>query len=282
MLFDLVFLRRSSESVTAVSMFITPHKTISPTQRHNSNSFYHMSILTSLRRRMRPGQSKPIDRQGPGKKQLSLLQPCEIPIMGGVFISASKLTQNESSAIDDGSIGSTEDSQSTQSSWKSSGSKEHNKNAPLIVPNPDLPDIAIQDEAEALGMVMARSRNLPGTWYFSSNHIMVNQERTKQTVAPVSRMRILDELARQHAEEMAAESRLFHTKATVIRECLDCNVNRLGENIARGESIRSIHGAMMRTLADKNNILDRRFTHIGMGTARGKNGELYMCQIFRG
>ena len=36
--------------------------------------------------------------------------------------------------------------------------------------------------------------------------------------------------------------------------------------------------------ADRNNILDRRFTCMGMGTAKSpdENSKLYICQIFRG
>ena len=130
---------------------------------------------------------------------------------------------------------------------------------------------------------MARARKLPGTWYYSSNHVLVNQERTRRTMAPLIRMLELDELARIHAEQMAEEDELRHAEADALRFALkDIPHRRLGENVARGESVRSIHNDMMNTLSNRNNILDRRFSHMGMGTAVGKHGDLYLCQIFRG
>jgi len=102
-------------------------------------------------------------------------------------------------------------------------------------------------------------------------------------MAPLIRMLELDELARIHAEQMAEEDELRHAEADALRFALkDIPHRRLGENVARGESVRSIHNDMMNTLSNRNNILDRRFSHMGMGTAVGKHGDLYLCQIFRG
>ena len=139
------------------------------------------------------------------------------------------------------------------------------------------------DEATELGKIVARSRRLPGTWYYSSNHVLVNQERSGHVVAPLIRMVELDRLARIHAEQIADEQTLRHIEPDILRWALkDIPHRRLGENVATGDTVRSIHNDMMNTLSNRNNILDRRFTHFGMGTALGENGELYLCQIFRG
>ncbi|KAL7561940.1 hypothetical protein ACA910_005085 [Epithemia clementina (nom. ined.)] len=168
-------------------------------------------------------------------------------------------------------------------SWKSSGDKCHNNNAPLIAQNPDKNDGFVTDAARRLGMAMARSRKLPDTWYYSSNHILVNQERVQRTIAPLTRMIGLDEIARLHAEDMAEAEEVHHLDLEPLRLALEnVNCHRLGVNVQRGESIRDIHDVMMQVLSNKNNILDRRFTHMGMGTAVDKDGRLYLCQIFRG
>lgn len=165
--------------------------------------------------------------------------------------------------------------------WKSSGAREHHKNSPLVVVDPES-SVELIDEAETLGQIMARSRKLPGTWYYQCNHIMVNQERIRRTVAPLVRLRELDELARLHAEEMAKEETVFQVDPRALTAAFKRPARRLGANVAHGDSIREMHRAMMATASQKNNILDRRFTHMGMATARGKDGTLYLCQMFRG
>jgi uncharacterized protein YkwD len=139
------------------------------------------------------------------------------------------------------------------------------------------------DEMEELGLIMARSRQLPGTWYYSSNHVLVNKERTKRGIAPLIRKVELDELARKIAASMAESQSVRHSNPHDLMFELQAPCRRLGENVASGSSIREIHRGMMQTSqADKNNILDRRYTSMGMGTALGSDGELYLCQIFRG
>jgi uncharacterized protein YkwD len=138
------------------------------------------------------------------------------------------------------------------------------------------------DDVEELGLVLARSRKLPGTDYYSSNHILVNKERIKRLMPPLIRRSKLDELAREHAMAMAAKDALLHSDPDALMQKVGRPSRRLGENVAYGRSIREIHTMMMKEKgSDKNNLLDRRFLTMGMGTARGPDGGLYMCQIFR-
>jgi len=187
------------------------------------------------------------------------------------------------------------DSSSSDESWKPSSGKWHHKHSPLVARSGERPSYVhlktkptarvypIDDEAEELGMIMLRSRNLPGTSYYSSNHVLVNKERVKRRIPPLMRRAELDELARQHAETMAAEDALYHSNPNEMVQKIGRPSRRLGENVSYGDSIRDIHKIMMETGgADKNNILDRRYLTMGMGTARGPDGGLYMCQIFRG
>lgn len=260
-----------------------------------------MAIFPNLRNTLRRGNKKQqTATAATGRKSMSLQinnnkeAPASTP--RGVFLSTrtfGTITPPSSVAT---SISRTSSNitppTSPMPSWKSSGDKGHHRNTPLIVSNPDKQrdddDDAADasttfDEALELGMAMARSKNLPGMWYYSSNHIMVNKERTKRAAAPLTRMRALDELARDHAQAMANEHRLHHIPTEELAYALQ-NVahRRLGSNVYKGENIRNMHDDMMDDLANRNNIVDRRFTHMGMGTAMGANGELYLCQIFRG
>lgn len=188
------------------------------------------------------------------------------------------------------------DSSSSDESWKPSSAKGHHKHSPLVARSGERPSAyvhlktkptarvyEVEDDAEELGMIMLRSRNLPGTSYFSSNHVLVNKERVRRRIPPLMRRVELDTLARQHAERMAAEDALYHSNPNELIHKIGRPSRRLGENVCYGDSIREMHKNMMETCgADKNNIVDRRYLTMGMGTARGPDGGLYMCQIFRG
>lgn len=126
------------------------------------------------------------------------------------------------------------------------------------------------------------TRNRPGKWLMSSNHMMCNQERYNRNILPLTRLSQLDLLARQHADAMADKQELFHILPNLIRRHCDKKVLWLGENVKRGESVQAMQGAMMKNDIESRNILDRRFLYMGMATARSVDGKLYLCQIFCG
>jgi hypothetical protein len=238
-----------------------------------------MFFLTSGKNRDKGTSRK--HREEKGQKSISLeTKPASI---GGTYVSMLPRTDKHRLTDSDSSI---------ESSWKSSNSKHHHKHSPLIARSAERPlHIEIKkslvhteiDDVEELGLVLARSHSLPGTCLFSSNHILVNIERAKLRTPPLIRRTQLDELAREHAETMAAKDALLHSDPNFVIQKLGRPSRRLGENVAYGKSIRDIHEMMMNTSgSDKNNLLDRRFLTMGMGTAIGTNGGLYMCQIFRG
>lgn len=201
----------------------------------------------------------------------------EADAVGGVFVSTRNILSSNVSL----DTATTMES-SPPTSWRSSGSLDFTKNVPLVASDPENPSKEQVDDAVALGRIMARSRQLPTTWYFASNHIMVNQERTRRTIAPLVRMRELDAIAREHAERMASKDSLFHSTPIDLAAKFNRPSRRLGENVGKGATIREIHQSMMKIRSDKNNILDRRYTHMGMATAQSSDGTIYLCQVFRG
>jgi hypothetical protein len=241
----------------------------------------------------------PVTRRG--RKKLSLV---ETDFTEGVFLklSASRLCAENAAARldvscslndkhhqpDNSDSTSTTDnttpSVSPPTSWKSTECASfmlHRQ--PLLACKPEETSTAgVVDEAEAMGLILQRSRQLPSTWYYSSNHVMVNEERTKRVIAPLNRLSELDTIAREQAASMAVLGRLFHSDPRALCTILNRPARRMGENVAVGDNIRDIHKAMMKTKSDRRNILDRRYTHFGMGTAKGVDGKLYLCQVFRG
>jgi uncharacterized protein YkwD len=202
----------------------------------------------------------------------------------------------ETTSSHDSSSHSSASSTPTTNGWISSGSPEHHKGAPLVAKRalgsagrqapmvvPADEDEDEDDQTEALGQIMQRARQLPNSsWYYASNHIMINTERTKRMISPLVRNTVLDSLARAQAADMASSNRLYYSDPSDLQLDIDEPSRRLGENVTKGSTLIKIHGAMMDSAADKNNILDRRFTHMGMGTAKASDGTLYLCQLFRG
>jgi hypothetical protein len=178
----------------------------------------------------------------------------------------------------------TQSSQDSTEAWISSDSPAHHEGSPLVlwIHRTDKADKRLSDE-EILGRIMMRSRKLPQhPGCFASNHIMINSERTRRLIPPLTRCPEMDELAREQAARMASVNDLSHSHQADLQERLGQHCLRLGENMTRGPDIKTIHKAMITSLADRNNILDRRFTWMGIGTAKGPDGTLYLCQLFRG
>lgn len=169
--------------------------------------------------------------------------------------------------------------------WKSCASTSYHNHSPLLPAHRSFVDKDTKpaDEVRELGMIMARCRNLPGNWYYSNNIILVNNVRCVRNIPSLSRDIELDSIAQEHAKAMAKSGQVQHSDPTALRFKFSGPCRRIGENVAVGSSIKDIHEEMIaRHTADKNNILDRRYTRMGVGTCKGEDGRLFLCQIFKG
>ena len=159
---------------------------------------------------------------------------------------------------------------------------------PVVIRRPQYDTYNEADDKVLLKKIMTDAKKLPQTsGKYASNHIMINAERTTRMVPPLRRERVLDSIARDHAQRMADSNKVFHMDGpmelhTKLLEHDNMSFNRLGVNIARGNSIEEIHKFMMAALAERNNILDKRFTTFGVGTARTDNGYIYLVHVFGG
>lgn len=174
--------------------------------------------------------------------------------------------------------------------WTSAGSEEHHKDGPLIV----LPDktVPAKKQKRTLIQTLEQAKDLPGTGGYFNIHIVVNEERTMRRVAPLQRHVGLDRLARQQATEMARSGVVTHASPDELLQGVQevvslpttttTDVTRVGENVVRGAHPRELHKYLMLRTSDRNNIVDRRFTHFGIGTVKGEDDQYYMCQVFCG
>ena len=88
----------------------------------------------------------------------------------------------------------------------------------------------------------------------------------------------LTALARRWAAHMAAHRQLEHNPSFPSEVCCWTSV---GENVGEGRSVSSIQSAFMASSEHRSNILSSSFTQVGIGTARGSDGKLYVDELFR-
>jgi len=119
-------------------------------------------------------------------------------------------------------------------------------------------------------LVQYTEEEIHSTSYFASNHVLINRERMKRGLKPYTRNIAMDDVARKSALAMAESNGLNPLPATYVG------------NVLRGESIRSIHRSTMlqKQGRERENLLNPYFQDFGVGTAKGEDGLLYMCQLF--
>ena len=119
-------------------------------------------------------------------------------------------------------------------------------------------------------LIQYKEEEIHSTSYFASNHVLINRERMKRGLRPLTRNVPMDELARECAEKMAESSGLQSLPTTYVG------------NVLRGENIRAIHRSTMlqKQGRERANILNPYFQDFGVGTCKGSDGMLYMCQLF--
>ncbi len=81
--------------------------------------------------------------------------------------------------------------------------------------------------------------------------------------------------ARRWAVHMAQLGRLEHSDITTVTP----QWTVVGENVGRSSTVQDVTRRLFASPEHRENILDRRFTHTGVGTVRA-NGTLYVVQLF--
>mmetsp|Transcript_21938 Transcript_21938/g.46282 ORF Transcript_21938/g.46282 Transcript_21938/m.46282 type:complete len:341 (+) Transcript_21938:110-1132(+) len=177
--------------------------------------------------------------------------------------------------------------------WIPSNRIDHRQNVPTVVRRPEYDVYNEEDDKLLLKKIMTKAKKLPQEpGKYASVHIMINAERAKRNIPPMRRERHMDQIAREQAKLMAEEKTLFHIDTpnelrSRLREMDRVskelpNFQRMGMNIGKGKTIAEIHRFMMAALAERNNIQDKRFHSMGMGTYIAENEVIYMCHIFGG
>ena len=105
----------------------------------------------------------------------------------------------------------------------------------------------------------------------------VNQERAANGLPALTQVADLQEIARRHAETMAAQNKLFHNPSLATQVT---SWSRLAENVGYGGGAETVHLALMASPGHKANILDRGVSQMGIGVVWSGN-RLWVTQVFR-
>lgn len=109
-----------------------------------------------------------------------------------------------------------------------------------------------------------------------------NVVRRRRGIRPLRLRYCPDRHAERWSRHLARTGRFYHQDVTRMFNCP--HVNRAGENLIRGRvSPRRAVRLWMHSAAHRHNLLNRRYTHIGVGSFRsGADGRIYTSQTFTG
>jgi uncharacterized protein YkwD len=113
---------------------------------------------------------------------------------------------------------------------------------------------------------------------------LVNIEREARGLPPLEHVPLLSEAARKHSQTMADLDKLSHEAGgSHVKERISEVIEgacRFGENITKHYTIDYALSDLMGSPGHRGNLLDPKYTGIGIGIARGKGGVLYITQDF--
>jgi uncharacterized YkwD family protein/spore coat assembly protein SafA len=118
--------------------------------------------------------------------------------------------------------------------------------------------------------------------------VLVNRERAKQGLAPLSHNWQLSRVARYKSEDMRDKNYFSHTSPTygspfTMMRNFGIRYMAAGENIAMGQQTpAAVMSSWMNSPGHRSNILSKNFTEIGVGVAKSKSGTIYWTQMFIG
>ena len=115
---------------------------------------------------------------------------------------------------------------------------------------------------------------------------LVNQERAKVNLAPLKNHNNLAKVAEAKSKDMRDKKYFDHISPTygtpgAMVKKFNISYTMLGENIAVGQTTpKAVVDSWMKSPGHKANILNARYTHIGIGYAEGGSWKYYWTQLF--
>ena len=105
---------------------------------------------------------------------------------------------------------------------------------------------------------------------------LVNGARSNEGLPALAADPVAQAKAQAWAEHLAAINSLEHSR---LSDGMDGGWRRLAENVGYGSSIDEVQQQFMGSSMHRDNVLDHRFTHLGVGVARG-HGRTFVVLVF--
>ena len=110
----------------------------------------------------------------------------------------------------------------------------------------------------------------------ASLFVATNQLRAQHHLAALGQQDALVDQARSWAAAMAASGQLSHSNP----DGWNVSWTAVAENVGVSGSIDDIINRLEASPEHRANMLSTKYTHMAVGTARGKDGRLYAAQLF--
>ncbi len=113
---------------------------------------------------------------------------------------------------------------------------------------------------------------------------MIDAARATEKLPSFSRDPVLDRLAEEHSKRMRDQRAVGHDvgDGDIIDRLDEAGVTyqSRGENVAAASSTVRAHRALWSSPSHRSNLLDARFTRMGLGIAKGDDGRVFVTEIF--
>jgi len=109
---------------------------------------------------------------------------------------------------------------------------------------------------------------------------MINNFRNANGVAGLVEAGDAMAKAQQHADDMAAQGRIFHSSS--LSSGIQPGWTALGENVGVGWSLDQLESMFESSSEHRANLLNGAYNQFGVGVAQGGDGQLYVTEFFVG
>ena len=106
----------------------------------------------------------------------------------------------------------------------------------------------------------------------------INAFRLVSGLPPVTVDGELTDIARRWSIGMAQQHAIFHN--TQLDRQVRANWKKLGENVGTGPTVDDIFNAFLASPTHRANVVDPRFTKVGVGVVADASGQLYTAHEF--
>ncbi len=113
---------------------------------------------------------------------------------------------------------------------------------------------------------------------------MLNAARASEGIKPLGGDAALDRLAAEHSKKMMEQRTVAHDVGdgdpSTRLQAAGVAYRVSGENVAGASNLRRAHRALWASPSHRGNVLESRFSRVGIGVERGPDGRVWVTELF--